>query len=61
MSCQHGFHGNPKPRDMSSISVLASILSMAKIGLTLTKVQSEVPVFNNIFSKTEVYPNIPVR
>ena len=42
--------------DMSTLSLLASIPSMAKIGPKLTKLQSEVALFNNIFSKTVILP-----
>ena len=42
--------------DMSTISFLASIRNMGKVGLKLTKLQPEVSLFRNIVSKTIILP-----
>ena len=46
----------PKSCDISIISVVASIPSVATIGLKLTKLQSEVALFSDIFSKKVILP-----
>ena len=43
--------------EMSTVSALASIPSVAEIGLKLTKIQSEVALFSNIFSKNVILPH----
>ena len=48
------FQWQPKSFDMSTVSVLASFPSVAKNGLQLTKLQSEVALFRHIFSKTVI-------
>ena len=59
-----GNYGNTKSCEISSVSLLIGIPNLMKIGIKLMKLQSEVALFSNIFSKTVILPqhtiNVPV-